>query len=80
MAWSITVNYTYGKAMTNSLGNYALNVNGYQRRLPELLQQPRPTTARPATTSGTTSPLPVSTRLPFGRGKEYLLVGQPRIG
>jgi hypothetical protein len=24
-----TVNYTYGKAMTNSLGNYALNVNGY---------------------------------------------------
>jgi hypothetical protein len=24
-----TLNYTYGKAMTNSLGNYALNVNGY---------------------------------------------------
>jgi hypothetical protein len=24
-----TVNYTYGKAMTNSLGNYALNVNGF---------------------------------------------------
>jgi hypothetical protein len=24
-----TVNYTYGKAMTNSLGNYSLNVNGY---------------------------------------------------
>jgi len=24
-----TVNYTYGKAMTNSLGNYALQVNGY---------------------------------------------------
>jgi hypothetical protein len=24
-----TVNYTYGKAMTNSLGNYTLNVNGY---------------------------------------------------
>ncbi|MFC5860841.1 carboxypeptidase regulatory-like domain-containing protein [Acidicapsa dinghuensis] len=24
-----TFNYTYGKAMTNSLGNYALNVNGY---------------------------------------------------
>jgi hypothetical protein len=24
-----TVNYTYGKSMTNSLGNYALNVNGY---------------------------------------------------
>ncbi|HTJ29881.1 MAG TPA: carboxypeptidase regulatory-like domain-containing protein [Acidobacteriaceae bacterium] len=24
-----TVNYTYGKAMTNSLGNYGLNVNGY---------------------------------------------------
>ena len=24
-----TVNYTYSKAMTNSLGNYALNVNGY---------------------------------------------------
>jgi hypothetical protein len=24
-----TVNYTYGKAMTNSLGNYALNVSGY---------------------------------------------------
>ncbi|MGB6687809.1 MAG: TonB-dependent receptor [Terracidiphilus sp.] len=24
-----TVNYAYGKAMTNSLGNYALNVNGY---------------------------------------------------
>ncbi|MGA3131295.1 MAG: carboxypeptidase-like regulatory domain-containing protein [Terracidiphilus sp.] len=23
------VNYTWGKAMTNSLGNYALNVNGY---------------------------------------------------
>jgi hypothetical protein len=24
-----TVNYTYSKSMTNSLGNYALNVNGY---------------------------------------------------
>jgi Carboxypeptidase regulatory-like domain len=24
-----TVNYTYGKALTNSLGNYSLNVNGY---------------------------------------------------
>jgi hypothetical protein len=24
-----TINYTYGKAMTNSLGNYALQVNGY---------------------------------------------------
>jgi hypothetical protein len=24
-----TLNYTYGKAMTNSLGNYGLNVNGY---------------------------------------------------
>jgi hypothetical protein len=24
-----TINYTYGKAMTNGLGNYALNVNGY---------------------------------------------------
>jgi len=24
-----SVNYTYGKAMTNSLGNYALNVNGF---------------------------------------------------
>ena len=24
-----TVNYTWGKAMTNSLGNYALNVNGF---------------------------------------------------
>ena len=24
-----TVNYTYAKAMTNSLGNYALNVNGF---------------------------------------------------
>ena len=24
-----TVNYTYGKAMTNSLGNYSLNVNGF---------------------------------------------------
>jgi hypothetical protein len=24
-----TLNYTYGKALTNSLGNYALNVNGF---------------------------------------------------
>ena len=24
-----TLNYTYGKAMTNSMGNYGLNVNGY---------------------------------------------------
>jgi len=24
-----SVNYTYSKAMTNSLGNYALNVNGF---------------------------------------------------
>jgi Carboxypeptidase regulatory-like domain len=24
-----TINYTYAKSMTNSLGNYALNVNGY---------------------------------------------------
>ncbi len=29
MALSLRLNYTYGKAMTNSLGNYALNVNGY---------------------------------------------------
>jgi hypothetical protein len=31
-AWrglEFTLNYTYGKAMTNSLGNYGLNVNGY---------------------------------------------------
>lgn len=25
----VTLNYTYGRAMTNSLGNYGLNVNGY---------------------------------------------------
>ena len=24
-----TANYTYGQALTNSLGNYALNVNGF---------------------------------------------------
>jgi hypothetical protein len=35
------VNYTWGKAMTNSLGNYALNVNGYSGAFPELLQQRR---------------------------------------
>jgi hypothetical protein len=28
-ALEYTLNYTYGKAMTNSLGNYGLNVNGY---------------------------------------------------
>ncbi len=34
-----TVNYTYGKALTNSLGNYALNVSGFSRSFPELLRQ-----------------------------------------
>ena len=37
-----TLNYTYAKALTNSLGNYAVNVNGLiwrPGRIPELLQQ-----------------------------------------
>ena len=32
-----TLNYTYGRAMTNSLGNYGLDVKRLQWRVPELL-------------------------------------------
>jgi hypothetical protein len=66
-----TVNYTYGKAMTNSLGNYGLNVNGYNGAFENYYNS-----------SADDGPAGYDVRhnisgtavyaLPVGRGKEYL--------
>lgn len=65
-----TVNYSYGKAMTNSLGNYALNVNGYSGSFQDYYNS-----------SADYGPAGYDVRhdltatgvyaLPFGRGKQY---------
>ncbi len=49
-----TVNYTWGKAMTNSLGNYALNVNGFSGAFQNYYNSRGRLRSRPATTFTTT--------------------------
>jgi hypothetical protein len=66
-----TVNYTYGRAMTNSLGNYALEVNGYSGAFQNYYNSaadygPSGYDVR-HNASGT-----ITYALPFGRGAEYL--------
>ncbi len=66
-----TLNYTYGRAMTNSLGNYALNVNGYSGAFQNYYNS-----AADYGPSGYDVRHDVSGTgvyaLPVGRGKEYL--------
>jgi Carboxypeptidase regulatory-like domain/TonB-dependent Receptor Plug Domain/TonB dependent receptor len=66
-----TFNYTYGKAMTNSLGNYALNVNGFSGAFQNYYNS-----AADDGPAGYDVKHNVSANgvyaLPVGRGKEYL--------
>ncbi|WP_263359684.1 TonB-dependent receptor [Acidicapsa ligni] len=65
-----TLNYTYGKSMTNSLGNFALNVNGYSGAFQNYYDS-----AADYGPSGYDVTHNVSGNavyaLPVGRGKEY---------
>ena len=83
-----TFNYTYGKALTNSLGNYGLNVNGYSGAFQNYYDSaadwgPAGYDVRHNISANGTYALPV------GQGKEFLantnrfvdeLVGGWRIG
>ena len=57
-----TVNYTYGKAMTNSLGNYSFERQWLSAARSRITTTAAPTWIRPGTTSSTTSPPPPSMR------------------
>ena len=66
-----TLNYTYGKALTNSFGNYSLNVNGYNGAFQDYYNShadwgPAGYDIR-HNVSGTGT-----YQLPVGRGREYL--------
>ncbi len=66
-----TLNYTYAKALTNSLGNYALNVNGFSGAFQNYYDSaadwgPAGYDVR-QNVSGT-----MVYALPFGRGQQYL--------
>jgi hypothetical protein len=65
-----TVNYTYGKAMTNSLGNYALNVNGYSGAFQNYYNSAADDGPAGYDVKHDLSGTGVYA-LPFGRGKEY---------
>jgi len=66
-----TVNYTYGRAMTNSLGNYALDVNGFSGAFQDYYNSaadygPAGYDIRHDLTATAVY------ALPFGRGRQYL--------
>jgi hypothetical protein len=65
-----TVNYTYGKAMTNSLGNYALNVNGFSGAFQNYYNSPADDGLAGYDIKHNLSATGVYA-LPVGRGKEY---------
>jgi hypothetical protein len=65
-----TVNYTYGKAMTNSLGNYALNVNGYSGAFQNYYNAAADMGPAGYDIKHSFSATAVYA-LPFGRGKQY---------
>jgi hypothetical protein len=66
-----TANYTYGKAMTNSLGNYALNVNGYSGAFQNYYDSAADMGPAGYDVKHNFSGTGVYA-LPVGRGKEYL--------
>ena len=67
-----TANYTYGQSHDQQPGQLCLERQRLQRRIPELLQQPR--RLRPGRLRRAAQPLrqPAVYALPVGRGKEYL--------
>jgi hypothetical protein len=66
-----TVNYTYGRAMTNSFGNYALNVNGYSGAFQNFYNSHADYGSAGYDVKHNISATGVYA-LPFGRGKEHL--------
>ena len=64
-----TVNYTYGKAMTNSLGNYAPERQRLSAAPSRTTTTAPPTTVRPDTTSRTICRAPGSMRCRWARAK-----------
>jgi hypothetical protein len=65
-----TFNYTYGKAMTNSFGNYSLNVNGYNGAFQNYYNSAADDGPAGYDIKHNISATGVYA-LPFGRGKEY---------
>ncbi len=66
-----TFNYTYGKAMTNSLGNYALNVNGFSGAFQDYYHPDADWGPAGYDVTHNVSALGVYA-LPVGRGNEFL--------
>ena len=66
-----TLNYTYGRAMTNSLGNYALNVNGFSGAFQNYYNSHADYGSAGYDVRHSFSATGVLA-LPFGRGQEYL--------
>jgi hypothetical protein len=66
-----TVNYTYGKAMTNSLGNYGLDVNGFSGAFENYYNSSADDGLAGYDVTHNLSATGVYA-LPVGRGKEYL--------
>jgi hypothetical protein len=66
-----TVNYTYSKSMTNSLGNYALNVNGFSGAFQNYYDSAADYGPAGYDATHNLSFTPVYA-LPVGRGQEFL--------
>lgn len=66
-----TVNYTYGKSMTNSLGDYSLNVNGFSGAFQNYYDSKADYGPSGSDIRHNLTGLGVYT-LPVGRGQEYL--------
>jgi len=66
-----TLNYTYSKSMTNSLGNYALNVNGFSGAFQNYYDSAADYGPAGSDVTHNVSGTGVYA-LPVGRGKEYL--------
>ena len=66
-----TLNYTYGKAMTNSLGNYSLEVNGYSGAFQNYYDSAADYGPAGYDVTHNVSGTGVYA-LPVGRGKDYL--------
>jgi len=66
-----TVNYTYGKSMTNSLGDYSLNVNGFSGAFQNYYDSKADYGPSGSDIRHNLTGLGVYT-LPIGRGQEYL--------